>query len=122
MSSAINYFKAKRSDVKEWFNSKGYSGTLHDSATGYFQNKSGLGAGTLYDHMDKTLSDLGYAGTLRDKLDTFFIAEKGGVYPVDAERAFFADQSADFGGGGEALQGVGGETLQGVGGETLELS
>lgn len=97
MSSAINYFKARRSVVKDWFNSKGFSGTLHDAASAYFQDKSGLSTGTLYDHMDKVLTDAGYEGTFRDKLNKQFLGIKPSDSPSEAERSFFADQSTEFG-------------------------
>lgn len=91
-------FVARPNIIDIWFSQKGYNGELHDKMLSYFQVKSGIASGTLYDHVLATLTKLGYAGTLQDQLATFFDAQVGSKGTrVDNEISFWQNFTLDFG-------------------------
>jgi hypothetical protein len=90
------YFREKPSRIHQWMNAKGYSGSTYDMSYAYFQSLSGLSEGTLYDHLVKVLGDLGYTGTIRDQLSSFFQEKTGVSGHREAESAFWADSNLDF--------------------------
>ena len=100
-------FRDKASRIARWLAVKGHTGTVYDALISYFSDKSGLTGATLYDNVNQTMLDLGYNGTIRDKLDAFFIDTTSVTGAADAERAFWANDSYDFGTGtgpsGDAL-------------------
>lgn len=96
---SLQHFRSPIGLLKSWFQAKGFDGSPYDSAIGYFQSKSGLSEGTLYDHIMKTLEDNGFSGTIDDRLSSFFISKMSIADRRDAERSFFKDTSQDFSGG-----------------------
>ena len=93
-------FNDKASKIRSWMASNGESGSAYDMLMAHFSGLSGLANGTLYDHVDATLTNLGYTGTLNDKLSAFFVATTSVANPRDAERAFWANSSYSFSSGG----------------------
>lgn len=90
-------FSDKPSKISRWLAVKGYGGSVYDALNGYFSSLSGLSNGTLYDHVNATLVNLGYTGTMEDKLATFFVTTTSIGNPRDAERAFWDNDSYSFG-------------------------
>ncbi len=93
----MRFFRDKPNRILAWLQSKGESGTYHDALMSYFQGKSGLSSGTLYDHIHSTLRALGYSGDLDDMLSAHYISQTSVSHRGDAERAFWGDTSLDFG-------------------------
>lgn len=85
----MNFFVAPPSDVLEWFNSKGYYGSLYDCFMAYVSDGSSLAYGTEYDYLNDRLQLAGYSGDLDDMLNTMFMEKTGEIYRYDAERSFF---------------------------------
>lgn len=93
--------KARASTQLEWYNAKGYSGTLHDCQNAYFSSLSDLTSGTTYDYIRDALEDGGYDGTLFDKMNEF-MSDETGLAEGDGERQFYQNSGNDFPGGGGA--------------------
>lgn len=93
----VEHFKAKDSIILQWANAKGYSGTARDAMLQHLQESSNLSSGTISDHLDDVLNQLGYTGTIEDKLSGHFISTTGISNPKDAERNFFSNSSNDIG-------------------------
>lgn len=89
---------ARPNKVKEWFNAKGFPGTLANAEKNYFKSKSSLTTGTTYDHMRNALFGLqgGFVGTIQDQLTAFFQSKMNMNNRKQAEKAFFNDTSLDF--------------------------
>lgn len=69
-------------------------------AMAYFSNISGLASGTVFDHISKSLSNIGFnQGELGDQLTSFFQSVTGQSSRVDAEFAFWGSGSSSFSGG-----------------------
>ena len=52
--------------------------------------------GSPADLLDLRLRNLGYTGTLQDKLNRFFQVKTGAINSNDAERLFFLNTGLDF--------------------------
>lgn len=94
----IGLFSEKPSTIRSWLSVKGFNGSFHNALLQYFSSISTLSNGTLYDHINESLSILGYTGTLRDKLAAFFIDKTGISDRRDAERNFFSSNTNSFNG------------------------
>ncbi len=92
----MNHYIEKPSIIRKWFSDKGYTGTYYDVQFAYFQTLTTLTKGTLYDHVLDRMRQLGFAGTMRDCLDAFFIEKMGVSDPKLAERLFWRDSSLEF--------------------------
>ncbi len=92
----MNLYYEKPSIIQKWFADKGYIGTYYDVQFAYFQTLSNLTTGTLYDHMYNRMIQLGFVGTLRDCLDSFFKVKMSNPDAKLAERLFWRDSSLDF--------------------------
>ena len=89
-------FIDKPSNIKRWLNAKGYPGSYPNALYNYFSYISGIRSGTIFDHIDKTLSLWGLSGTLQDKLTDFFIRNTGINERRTAERSFFNNDNKTF--------------------------
>lgn len=92
----MNHYIEKPSIIRKWFSDKGYTGTYYDVQFAYFQTLTTLTKGTLYDHVLDRMRQLGFAGTMRDCLDAFFIEKMGVSDPKLAERLFWRNSSLEF--------------------------
>lgn len=93
------FFCGKPEKINRWMSAKGFTGTLSNSVINYFKSKSGIQSNNLYDHLRKTLLDLGYIGTIPDQLNSFFENKTGILNRDDAERYFWDNDSLDFSSG-----------------------
>lgn len=93
---SYSYFRDKSSKIENWMKAKGYSQKISNALVSYFQSKSGLSNVKLYDHLRKTLLDMGYSGTIEDQLSKFFTEKTGIINRNDSERAFWDNTSLDF--------------------------
>ena len=112
---ATHHFRETPSVMLSWFEAKGYGGTLYDRLYAYFQTKSSMTNGTLYDLVNDKLTALGFSGTLRQKLNGFFMQKMSIGEPYRAERLFWRDTSTDF-----ELVSISGETIQTPGGLDIQ--
>lgn len=93
----VGIFYCRPGRIIQWFNAKGYSGTLDEMAMAYFSSLSGLSRGTVVDHISKVLSNLGFnQGELGDQLTSFFQSMTGHSSRIDAEFAFWGNTSSSF--------------------------
>lgn len=89
-------FNARKSLISSWFEAKGYSGSLTDMMTKYFQSVSGITSGTLFDHINATLTPTVPNGTLQDRLNYLFSQRTGISNRIDAEIAFWSNSLNSF--------------------------
>lgn len=84
-------FSAKPSLILSWLNSKGFGGSVYDALVRQFTTLAGSSKGTLDDLVNRHFGNLGYTGTMQDKINSFFIASTGLTHPQDAQTAFFSN-------------------------------
>lgn len=90
-------FKADYPLMIQWFNRKGYSGSLNEMIISYFRSKLGSTAlGYPNDLVATYLRQQGYSGDLGGMLNTFFCNKAGISDPLLAQRLFFGNSANDF--------------------------
>lgn len=90
------YFVEKPEVIRAWLSNKGYNDTIHRSLLDYFHTKSSMNSDKLYDLINDKMTSLGFSGTIKDKLNFFFITKMNEGDPRVAERRFWRDFSTDF--------------------------
>lgn len=84
-------------DLKDaWYKAKGYTaGNLQDNQYAYFKAKSGE-TGTIHDLMYARLGQLGFTGSIGDRLLAFYKTKVSGTSLPDLEYNFFSNTALDF--------------------------
>lgn len=89
-----SYFYEKPDKILQWLRAKGYTGTFSDAMLKYAKDNSSIAQGSMFDHLNASLTRAGYSeADLNDKLTTMFQAKTGVSNRKDAERKFFQDNN-----------------------------
>lgn len=91
-------FRTNADNVRTWFRIKGAGvGGIHESLRRYMVTKLGADpGGSPADLLHLRLGNLGYTGTLQDRLNRFFCVKTGATTPNEAEVLFFKNTALDF--------------------------